>query len=431
MTDPTLLSVARLGADFAAGHLDPGEVIAAHRARIERHAGRLRAFTALTNEPVRDRGPLAGIPVAVKDAFVDGGRAPTMGSRVHAPGMQGTAAILERLRAAGATVIGYTNLHEWAIGTTSTITADGPVLNPWDEARMAGGSSGGSAVAVAAGLASAAIGTDAGGSVRIPAASCGIVGLKPTYGALPLDGEVGAADPVNHVGLMARSVRDTELLFSLLGGRTGDPDVRSLVLGIPKSYFFDNIRADMGAVVGRAVELIGAAVRSTREVDVTGLEASPYAVSSAVLGHAAMSAGEAIDRRPEDFAPRTLKGLLRGREVDVEVDLAPFRATWERVFRGCDVVAVPTLPAVPPPIEQHKIDLPKGEAVVDIAQSELNAPMNTGGVPALAVPCGEIDGMPVSVTLVAPWNREADLFAAGRALEDATDRAFRGRIAID
>jgi Asp-tRNA(Asn)/Glu-tRNA(Gln) amidotransferase A subunit family amidase len=134
--------------------------------------------------------------------------------------------------------------------------------------------------------------------------------------------------------------------------------------------------------------------------------------------------------RPDAFDPWTLEVLRRGRDMGaMDVDLIPFRVAWQRTFESCDVVAVPTLPAVPPPIAEHKVDLPSGPAVADLAQYALNAPMNTGGVPALAVPCGEVEGMPVAMTLVAPQGAEDVLFAVGQRLEDVLDGAYRDRVA--
>ena len=430
MTDLTGLSLAQLRSDIAEGRISPEDVVAAHRDRVEVLDPRLRAFTELVDEPLRGEGPLAGIPVAVKDVFVDGGRAPTMGSRVHAPPMKGTASLLSRLRSLGATVLGYTNLHEWAIGTTSEFTALGPIRNPWDLDRVAGGSSGGSAAAVAAGLVPVAIGTDAGGSVRIPAAACGIVGLKSTFGTLPLEGAVGGPNPVDHAGVFARSVGDVASFFSLLTDVTAaEVDLRSLRLGIPSSFFFENARADVRDVAEGVASRLVQLMERHHMVDVTGLESSASTVAVAQLGGMAAVLGDTLDDRPDDFGPLSLKALLRGRLLTGPVDLEPYRAVWQRVFDECDVVIVPTLPALPPRIGEPKVDLPSGSVIADLAQLALNAPMNTGGVPALAVPCGEVDGMPVSVTLVAAPHQEAKLFAAGAAVEELTEGAYRNRVA--
>lgn len=400
---------------------------ARQRARI---ADRLNAFTEITTEPSRPTGPLAGVPVAVKDVFVDRDRAPTMGSLVHPRGMSGTAAVLRLLRDAGATVLGYTNLHEWGLGTTSVITATGPIRNPWDTDRIAGGSSGGSAAAVAAGIVPVAIGTDAGGSVRIPAACCGIVGFKPSFGVISLEGDVAATSPVNHAGVLARNVADAGYVFEILAGRglkRGSTD--DLVVGVPDNFFYD-VQDEVAQAVGEAVSLLGRAVKQVRSISIPNLEDSADAVSRALLPQTAALLATDLEERPGDFAPRTLKALQRGASTESnEIDLRSFRGAWDVAFESCDVVAVPTLPAVPPAITEHKIELPSGPAVTDLAQLALNAPMNTGGVPALTVPCGEIDGLPVSLTLVANRGADAVVLEAGRVLERCLDGAYRDRVA--
>ncbi|MDQ3646448.1 MAG: amidase, partial [Actinomycetota bacterium] len=225
MTGPLELGVAALAA--AVAREEPGARGAAAESLRRAAAGnpRLNAFVELCPEAVEATstatGPLAGVPVAVKDFFVDHGRAPSCGSNVPASWMAGTAEILNRLRAAGAAIVGRTNLHEWGLGMTSAITATGPVRNPWDLARTPGGSSGGSAAAVAAGIVPAAIGTDAGGSIRCPAACCGIVGFKPTWGRVPMDGFAEAEGELDHIGPLARSVRDVRVVFeALIGAET-------------------------------------------------------------------------------------------------------------------------------------------------------------------------------------------------------------------
>lgn len=431
LEDPTLFSLARLRSALAAGELASNEVVAAHRRKAA--ADRLNAFTEITTDPSPAAGPLAGVPVAVKDVFVDRDRPPTMGSRVRPQGMSGTATVLRRLRDEGATVLGYTNLHEWGLGTTSVTTATGPIRNPWDTDRIAGGSSGGSAAAVAAGIVPVAVGTDAGGSVRIPAACCGIVGLKPTFGAIPLEGDVAATSPVNHVGTLARNVADAAFLFEILvGHRLETARTEHLVVGVPENFFFENVQAEIAEKVHQAVGLMAGAVRDVRSVAVRGIEDSADAISRSLLPHTARLLAVDLAERSDDFAPRTLKTLHRGVVLgSQEVDLRRFRGAWDDAFGSCDVVAVPTLPAIPPLLTEHKIQLPSGPAVADLAQLALNAPMNTGGVPALTLPCGEVDGLAVGVTLVGRWNEEDVLVAAGRLLEELLDGAYRDRVAPD
>ncbi len=432
MTHPTSRTLIDLKEGIASGHLDPHDVVSDHRQRAATLGPRLNAFTELTDEDVGVDGPLRGIPIAVKDAFVDHDRAPTMGSRVHASWLSGTADVLNQLRDAGATILGYANLHEWAIATTSTVTATGPIRNPWDLDRIAGGSSGGSAAVVAAGIVPAAIGTDAGGSVRIPAACCGVVGLKPTFGAISLAGEPAAASPVNTLGVIARNVTDVAYLFGLLAERREEHvDAKTIRLGVARAFFYDDVHPGIASLVEGAVATVGRSLREITEVEVPGADEARNAISASVLAHVAGLLRDDIESRPDDFDPWTLAMLRHGSEMATEPppDLARVRRGWETAFESCDVIAVPTLPAPVPRIDQRKVELPAGAKSADLAQLEINTPMNVGGVPALAVPCGEVDGMPMSVTFVAPPGREDFLFAVGRVLEDALDRGYADRIA--
>lgn len=430
MTEITSLSLTELCRRISSGDLSVTDVVRAHAERAASHGPALNAFTELTGEVVQESGPLRGIPVGVKDAFVDGDRIPTMGSHVRPTWMSGTADVLQRLRALGATVLGYTNLHEWAIATTSTVTATGPIRNPWDPRRMAGGSSGGSAAAVAAGLVPVAIGTDAGGSIRVPAASCGVVGLKTTFGALPLDGESGAASSVNAMGLIARSVQDVELFFALLTGRAiADIEVGNLRLGVASTFFFDDVQDGVRSVIEAAV----ASCNGTDVVAVPmdGVEVAGDVVAREHLSLVAELLKDDIESRPNEFDPSTLRSLRFGleRRTQPPADAKLVHDAWARAFDVCDVIVTPTLPALPPLLDQPKVDVPSGSKPMDLLQIALNAPMNAAGIPALAIPCGELDGFPVSMTLSARRGAEDVLFSVGRALEERLGGAYSGRVA--
>ena len=432
MTEITSLSLTELSRRIASGELSATESVRTHVERSSSHGPALNAFTELTGEGARDSGPLRGIPVGVKDAFVDRDRIPTMGSRVQPTWMSGTADVLHRLRALGATVLGYTNLHEWAIATTSTVTATGPVRNPWDPRRMAGGSSGGSAAAVAAGLVPVAIGTDAGGSIRVPAASCGVVGLKTTSGALPLVGEPGAASSVNAMGLIGRSVADVELFFDLLTDRAiVDIEVENVRLGIASSFIFDDVQDGVLSVIGAAVALFNG--MDVVAVPMDGVEVAGDVVAREHLSLVAELLEDTIESRPDEFDPSTLRSLRFGleRRRKPPADAKPVHDAWARAFEACDVVVTPTLPALPPPLDQPKVTVPSGSKPMDLLQIALNAPMNAAGIPALAIPCGELEGFPVSMTLSARRGAEDVLFSVGRALEERLGGAYSGRVAPD
>ena len=431
MTGATSRSLVALRRDIDEGREDPAEVVAEARRLAGSVGTSLNAFTEMVADPVRTEGPLAGIPLAVKDVFVDGGRAPTMGSLVHARDLSGTATVLTRLRAAGASIVGYTNLHEWGIGTTSVVTATGPVRNPWDRDRIAGGSSGGSAAAVAAGIVPAAIGTDAGGSIRIPAACCGVVGLKPTFGALPQAGDAGGASELNTVGVIARSVDDAALLFGSLAGRSlSDVDTAGLRLGEPSDFFFEDVAGSVDATVHDAISELKRTL-SVVEVRMVGVERAFEVVSRSLLPFMAAIVGDDLEDRADDLQASTLKALRLGLEYRdrPRVDASAVHQAWGRAFDVCDVVVTPTLPAPAPPIDQKKVVLPSGPRSADVAQIALNAPMNVAGLPAIAIPCGDVDGLPVSLTLTGRPGAEDVLLSVGRVLERSLGMRYSGRVA--
>ncbi|MGH2808030.1 MAG: amidase [Actinomycetota bacterium] len=383
-------------------------------------------------------GTLNGTRLVVKDVFVDNDRDPTCGSKVHADWMSGTAEILTRLRGAGAEVVAYANLHEWGVGTSSLVTATGPIRNPHDPERIAGGSSGGSAVAVALGAVDAAIGTDAGGSIRIPAACCGIVGLKPTHSIVPTQGFFTDGSRVDHIGPMARSVGMTRRLFEVLSGsRVALIEPGSLRLGIAREFFFTDLDEAVAAAVERAIALLGDVVRDAREVVVEGAERSRRAMPALVLAGLLDRIAPRFEERLADFQPDTQELFVRARAID-DAARAEARQIQRDVTRGfadvfevVDVVVTPTLSAPPPRIEDPVIELPSGRRSIDQAYVPLNAPMNHAGVPALSLPCAELgDGTTISITLTAAREREDVVLAVGEALEEKLGRRYVDRGAV-
>lgn len=434
MADLPELGVMQLQRAVAAGEIQPADAVERSLRRAE-ELSRLNAFVELRQEApaeaVEAGGHLSGVPVAVKDMFVDRGRKPTVGSNVGGYWLDGTAAVIERLRSAGAAVIGYTNMHEWAIGTTSVVTATGPVRNPLDHERIAGGSSGGSAAAVAARIVPAAVGTDAGGSIRIPAACCGVVGLKPTWGLVPMAGFVEEGSPIDHIGPIARSVADVRVLLEVLSGQAiGIVDVEGLRLGVARPHFFDNLDGEVAGAVAGAIEVLAELVEDVLEVEVAGANEAAQGVAGTLLPLTAELVADDLRARPEAFQPATLSVLMLGAamsEQDREqaADVARRVADgWARAFEEVDVIVTPTIPTPPPSIDEPVVSLPLGPSSVDVAQLELNAPMNLAGVPALALPCRETDmGLSVSITLSAARGNDAAVLALGEAFEQARPSA--------
>lgn len=436
MEDPLSLGIGALRRALERGEVGAREVVSAS---VERAAAEdLNAFVETRPEAVeeagRARGPLAGVPLAVKDMFVDGGRIPTCGSGAHGTWLTGTATVVARLRAAGAAVVGYTNLHEWGVGMTSAFTATGPIRNPWDAALVPGGSSGGSAAALAAGIVPAAIGTDAGGSIRCPSACCGTTGLKATWGRLPTEGFVGHGGGIDGVGPMARSVEDVALLFGVMADEDVElPDASSLRLGIPSSFFFDDLDPGVAAAVEEGVSALRGVVREVREVDLPSAATASFAVPALLLP---LFADKLRDAPESSFQPPTAYLLELGRSTTDEDRRQAGEmqdavvADWARVFEEVDVVVTPTLPGPPARVDSLLVELPSGPAAAELAYLRTNAPMNLGGVPALSLPCGTLpNGLTTNLTLTAARGRDESALALGLALEGATDGAFANRIA--
>lgn len=402
---------------------------------IERHDSSLNAFVDLLPFESLQDGPLAGATVGVKDCFYDRGRTPTMGSRVLPPPRDTTAEVLARLRSAGADIVGYTNLHEWAIGGTSSVTATGPIRNPWNPDLVAGGSSGGSAAALAAGFVDLAVGTDTGGSIRIPAGCCGVVGLKPTQGRVPTAGYVGEGGPTDQIGPMGRDVASVRTLFEcMLGEKVPAVDVARLRIGIARGSPFDNLEAEIAGPYGATLDVIARLGRAT-DVTFADWDTEWWANAVLFLNHTGTQVSDHLSDDPSGFDMEAMKVLRWGlslppglieaqRKVQTEA-----RARWVALFEDVDVVITPTLPSLPPPIEHLEIRLPEDVSHADRGFGRLCGPMNLVGVPCLSVPGALVGDLAVNLSITAAAGRDDIVLAVGAAFEDATDRAFTNRTA--
>ena len=386
--------------------------------------------------PATDQGPLAGMPIAVKDCFFHHGRTPTMGSRVHPEPQETTAAVIRRLEAAGASVVGYTNLHEWAIGGTSADTATGPIRNPWDTERVAGGSSGGSAAAVAAGFVPAAIGTDTGGSIRIPAACCGVVGLKPTQHAIPTDGYVGDGGPTDHIGVLGATTELVGRVFEVVSGaRPEKRDVATMRVGIARGGVFDDVQPEVAAAVAGAVDAVKTIAGEVIDVHPERFVQERQANRDLFLNYTATLVADAIHDTPDLFQPSTLDVLswaLSETEEELEaarVEQRAARARWARLFDDIDILVTPSIPVVAPPVGTDQLALPSGTYEVRNLMGPLAGPMDLVGVPSMSVPCGDPEGLPVGVCFTAAAGNDGWVLSMGDAFEDATDRVWAGKTA--
>ena len=480
------LSAAEAAGKIAAGELAAGELLGAYRARASEHASGkgLNCFTWVTAEPSAERGSsggeeaegaqgqaLRGVPLAVKDLFCTEGVPSQSGSKI----LEGylppyTATAVTRLTGAGASLLGKTNQDEFAMGSSNENSAYGPVLNPWDRARVPGGSSGGSAAAVAAGLAPWALGTDTGGSIRQPAALCGIVGLKPTYGAVSRYGMIAFASSLDQAGPLTRDVTDAALMLRHLVGRD-ERDATSLAfpeeIALPGAERLDGLRLGVpreltvaaGGEEGEGegieagvLDAFNAALDRARElgaeiVEDVQLPHAPHALAAYyVLAPAEASSNLArfdgvryglraenpqdlVDMytrtRHDGFGPEVKRRIMLGtyalssgyydayygRAQRVRTKIAEdFRTAFDRV----DLIVTPTSPTV-----AFKL----GEKTSDPLAMYLNdfctVPMSLAGIPAISIPCGLSEGLPVGLQIAGPAFSENRLLDAAYALEQS------------
>jgi aspartyl-tRNA(Asn)/glutamyl-tRNA(Gln) amidotransferase subunit A len=448
------------------------DVAEAHLDRALRWNDHVEAFLHLEPEEVRrqareidrrirageDPGPLAGVPVAVKDNLCVRGQPATCASRILEPFVPPyDAHVIERLREKGAILFGKTNLDEFAMGSSTENSAFGPTRNPFDLARTAGGSSGGSAAAVAAGLAPLALGSDTGGSIRQPAALCGIVGMKPTYGLVSRYGLIAFASSLDQIGPFGRTVDDAALLLEAIGGpdardatSAGLPvpdlrrpgDVKGLRIGVPRECFGEGLARDVRALVEGALRKLEGAGARIEEVSlplsVHGIAVYYIVAPSEASSNLARYDGVRYGLRGEGTTVEEMFSLTRGEGFGPEVKRrillgtfalssgyyeayygraqkvrAAMRHEMEECFKKVDLLASATTPTAAFALGE-KADDPLAMYLSDV----LTVTANLCGVPALSLSCGRTaEGLPVGLQLTAPRFGESDLFRAARAAE--------------
>jgi aspartyl-tRNA(Asn)/glutamyl-tRNA(Gln) amidotransferase subunit A len=417
--------------------------------RIEAVDGRVGAFVTVLADQAREeaarrdaeaaagqaRGPLHGRPVAVKDLVDMAGVVTAAGSpKLAAHRAERDAEVVRRLRAAGMVIVGKTRTHEFAYGVQTPGT-----VNPWDEARIAGGSSGGSAAAVAAGMVDYAIGTDTAGSIRIPAACCGVVGLKPTYGTVPVAGVFPLSWSCDHVGPIAAGVAEAGLLLEVLSG---------VPAAAPSSMPPASLR--LGRLAGEELALVDPAVTEVidglcarlegegarvDEVELP-LSAARSAVATMVLPELAAAHAPLLAETGEDgYSRHILNAIRRGQQMLATEYLGGrryrerFAALVEGLLDGRDALALPTLPVVAPAVTAREVELGDGNrASVRQALTALPGAFNCSGSPVVSIPVGLADGLPVGLSLVGRAGGDHELVRVARAVEDAA--RFTGRPAL-
>lgn len=437
---PQDLSLTEQARSVASGDLDPAELLEATLGRIEDRDGPINSVVARFPEEssrmLRDapKGALHGVPIAVKDEFSLPWRAPRDGTIKNPYGVEASASgIFRRLRDAGAVVAAVTHMHELGIGSTGHISAYGPCANPWDHSRCAGGSSGGSAAAVAARLFAGAVGADGGGSIRFPAAYCGVTGLKFTWGQIPTDGFLHGFLSLGTAGPMCRDAADARLLGEVLLARPlAERSAKGLRIGLPRFQLWSDLDPDVERACQDAVESLNDAGIAAREVVLDGVE---HAAIATVLpltmeGLPEMKAEVVAEIEPH-LSPlvRALGKyqLLTPGAAIVKAERArtQIRRSIHRAFDDVDVMAWPAVPAPAPLIEDPTVQLPSGQFPADYANVRLGGIANLAGAPAISVPCGFSSArLPIGLQLLAPWGEDARLLDLASLLEEATGRRF-------
>lgn len=441
MSDPQ--TIADLARALRARQLTSESVTAACLASIEAGNPSLNAFITVTAETAmaqarqadqelasgRDRGPLHGVPVALKDLIDVAGVPTTAASHVRRGHVATSdAVVVRRLREAGAVLLGKNNLHEFAFGTTNEDSAFGPARHPLDPTRSPGGSSGGSAVAVLARMAFAAIGTDTGGSIRIPAAACGLVGLKPALGEVPTDGVVPLSTTMDHVGPICRSAEDAALLHAVLRGGIPVPvrsaELRGLRLGIPGGYFFERLDDEVAARFDTACDRLrrGGAVLTPVSIPHADEIAAVYL--HIVLAEAAAYHAATLDSNPEAYTPNVRLRLEMGRFVLAEDYVRSLRgrevlhADVEAALTGQDGLLLPSLPMPAVPLGAATVRVSGVDEPVRNMAMRLTQLFNLTGHPAITMPCGmTAAGLPVGAQIVGPRHDTPRLLGVAAAVE--------------
>jgi aspartyl-tRNA(Asn)/glutamyl-tRNA(Gln) amidotransferase subunit A len=459
-------SLTALSRAFREKHLSPVEVVRVLLERIESADNKnLGAFITVTGERAleeaaraekemaagRFRGPLHGVPLGLKDLIYTRDVRTTMGSALfkdYVPDYSATVAL--KLEEAGAVLVGKTNTHEFAYGPTGDRSYFGPTRNPHDARRISGGSSGGSGAAVAASLLYASLGSDTAGSIRIPSALCGVVGMKPTFGRVSKHGVFPLSWTLDHVGPLTRTVEDNALLMNVLAGydpkdpysanRPAEDFARDLgrgvgggVVGVPKDFYFEHVEDEVGERVREAIEVFLSLGAEVREVGIPNLPETLRAQRYILAADAYAIHEERLKSAPEEFDEEVLKRLLEGERLKAhrysrarQMKITS-QGEFEEALGEADVLLAPTVPIAATLIDQREVNIGGYEEPVRSAVTRLTGPANLIGFPSLSVPCGfTASGLPVGMQLIGRPFDEAALYRFGDAYETAVTETRAG-----
>jgi aspartyl-tRNA(Asn)/glutamyl-tRNA(Gln) amidotransferase subunit A len=454
--DLTKLTLSEASELVRVGKVSPVELTQACLSRIERLNSKLNAFITITAETAlaqareaesdvqkgRWKGPLHGIPLALKDLVDTAGVRTTGASGLFKDRIPAQdAEIVRRLKASGAVLLGKLNLHEFAYGASSVIGYFGAVHNPWDPAYSPGGSSSGSGAAVAAHLCYGAIGSDTGGSIRIPAAYCGIVGLKPTYGRVSTSGVIPLSWSEDHVGPMARTARDAALMLQAIAGYDSadassvdtptqnyvaglESGTSSLRVGIPRAGFYEGLHPDIQMATEASLSVLGQLTSSAREIEL----AAPNDDAILILKTEAFAYHRPyLAKSPELYQPDTMTRIQTGSEVtaaqyvDARRHLDQSRRSVAKIFDQVDVIVTPTNKVPPFTIADYLKD-PDTLRAKEVQSTPNTRPFNFFGLPTVSVPCGFTSaGLPIGLQITGPSGSEALVLRFAHAYEQATE----------
>jgi aspartyl-tRNA(Asn)/glutamyl-tRNA(Gln) amidotransferase subunit A len=458
--DLTALSIAEAGALIVRRQVSPVELTDAYLAQIERQNPLLNAYVTVTGDAAREearaaereigsgtyRGPLHGIPIALKDLYDTKGIRTAAGSKIlwdRVPDED--SAVTTLLRAAGAISLGKTNTHEFAYGVTTNNPHFGATRNPWNPDCIPGGSSGGSGAAVAAGMAAMAMGSDTGGSIRIPAALCGTVGLKATHGRVSTAGVIPLSWTLDHAGPLTRTVEDAALVLNAIAGY--DPNdamtvpmpvddytrdlaagVRGLRLGVPRAGFFEAIDPEVARAVEEAIGVYRTLGATVEDMDGTALWNARQAVSDIMLADARHYHAAWLRDRPEEYGEDVRDRLMRRTDMSADEFIAAMRVraavTVEtaRLMTRYDGLLLPTTRIPAPPIAGQTIIIDGQEVFAPNILTSNTNPFNLPGMPALSLPCGfTAAGLPIGLQVVTRRWDEVTVLRGAAAYERATD----------
>lgn len=462
-TNVSALTIAEAAALIGSRQLSPVELTETYLRRIEQLNPTINAYITVTADRAladarraadeiaagRTRGPLHGIPIALKDLYNTAGIRTTAGAKIHAdfiPAEDSTVA--RRLGEAGSVLLGKLNTHEYAYGVTTDNPHFGPTRNPWNTDAIPGGSSGGSGAAIAAGMAAGTMGTDTGGSIRIPASLCGCVGLKPTYGRVSKAGVAPLSWMFDHAGPLTHTVEDAALMLQPIAGY--DPadfstvpapvddytthlrdGVRGLRAGVPRGWFFDRLDDEVRAAIERALDTLRGLGVEVRDVDIPGIDTCIGALFGLVLVEAQEIHADSLATRPGDFGP-DVAAILGSPAPGTAMVTQALRAryalteTMRRVLTDVDLLITPTTPIPATRIGQETVAYGGAEEPVIFAMIRCTAPFNATHLPALSLPCGfTATGLPIGLQIAGRPFDEATVLRAGHAYEQATDWHLR------